>query len=776
MGDPPMADPPTPPPAPGARLPVIDHNSRIDIIFAALARFSVRFRWLVLAGWIVLLIAVPQIFPSLASQTKSQNAEFLPKGTPSRHAGDLGTPFQSRNSVATVLVAGRPDAILSAADQAAISRAEAGSARDREVSAVRDQGISRDGRARRALIELKSTVQFQNADAVIARLRTAIHSAKAPPGLGLHLAGQLAQAVDRQAQNKHNQQLTQLLSIVFIVALLLVVFRALLAPFITLIPALFALVIAGPLIGQAAKAGVEVSSLTQILLTVIVLGAGTDYGLFLIYRVREEIGRGAERRAAVTFALSRVGETITFSAACVIFALLSVVLADFGLYRGLGPGLAIGIAVVLVAGLTLLPALLTIFGRAAFWPSRPRPGHEHGGAWGRVAGRVVARPRGTLAVGLTVFVGLALALFGYSAAGFGTETAPAGTDSAQGESLLAAHFPIAVRNPTNVIFRLRGSVWSDPAPLAAAQQGLAGSREFTAALGALNPNGVTVAPAQLTALHARLGPPQRLALTEPPALAASIPAPVYAAYRAESQFVSADGRTIQDYVTLRAGDPAGTAALHAIPAVRAAVDVVARRIGAVDRGVAGEAPAGYDLSRISTSDLKRIIPIVLAIIAILLAVLLRSLVAPLYLVVSVGLSYLAALGLAVAVFVGIGGEAGLNFVLPFFMFIFLMALGSDYNILVMTRIREEARSLPLRDAVRRAIAATGGTVTSAGLVLAGTFAVLTVTGNSQAREIGLGLAAGILLDTFLVRTLLIPAAVILIGRRNWWPSKMGRSA
>ena len=151
---------------------------------------------------------------------------------------------------------------------------------------------------------------------------------------------------------------------------------------------------------------------------------------------------------------------------------------------------------------------------------------------------------------------------------------------------------------------------------------------------------------------------------------------------------------------------------------------------------------------------------------------LRSLIAPIYLVISVGLSYLASLGLAVLVFEFMGGQDGINFVLPFFMFIFIMALGQDYNILVMTRIREEAHHAPIRVAVKRAVEATGTTVTSAGLILAGTFGVLTATGNTQVQEIGLGLAAGILLDTFLVRTLLVPSVVVLLGRWNWWPSKL----
>ena len=191
------------------------------------------------------------------------------------------------------------------------------------------------------------------------------------------------------------------------------------------------------------------------------------------------------------------------------------------------------------------------------------------------------------------------------------------------------------------------------------------------------------------------------------------------------------------------------------------------------------APALYDVSAISDSDLSRVIPVAILVIGVLLALVMRSLVAPLYLIASVGLSYLAALGLAVLLFIDIGGSAGLTFILPFLMFIFLLALGEDYNILVMTRIREEARSLRLRDAVSRALAATGTTVTSAGLVLAGTFGVFALVGartagGGQFTNLAVGLALGILMDTFLVRTLLVPSTVLLLGRWNWWPSRMGR--
>ncbi|MGI8902514.1 MAG: MMPL family transporter [Solirubrobacteraceae bacterium] len=745
--------------------------------FLTLGRTVVRFRWVVVVVWVAAAAVLPGALPSLSSASKSENTAFLPSSTPVVRASKLAAPFQRQNSAGTLLIAGRSEGALSTTDESSIAAALRAVAAVPEVRDVRDRGLSRDGSARLALVELKGVgARSGGGTKVFDRLHAAAAGVHAPGGLGIHFAGELAQSVDANAKQSHTQQLTELLSIAFIVVLLLVVFRAVLAPLVTLLPAVLALVIAGPLIGEAAKAGLEVSDLTQLLLIVIVLGAGTDYGLFLIFRVREGLAHGVAPREAVIDALSRVGKTITFSALTVIVALVSVILAKFGLYRGLGPGLAIGIVVTLLAGLTLLPALLAIFGRKVMWPSKPRPGHEYQGAWGALAARVVAKPRRTLAVVLTVFALLALAVLAYSPAGFGSQSAPSGSDSSAGAALLDAHFPVSVRNPTNVVMRLPASVLAHPGTLAAASAALGRERAFTGVSGGLDPNGTRLSTSALLRLYAALGPPRRLPPIEPAALAARVPRRLYAAYAATSQFISPDGRTLQFYVTLRAGDPASTAALNAIPSVRAAATRAARAAGASDSGVAGEASAAYDVSQISTSDLQLIIPVVLVVIAILLAILLRSLIAPLYLIASVGLSYLASLGLAVLLFVKLGGASGLSFVLPFFMFVFLMALGEDYNILVITRIREEATHADLPTAVRRAIAASGGTVTSAGLVLAGTFAVLTIAGDTQTREIGLGLAAGVLLDTFLVRTLLIPSLVVLLGRWNWWPSQVESDA
>ena len=208
--------------------------------------------------------------------------------------------------------------------------------------------------------------------------------------------------------------------------------------------------------------GVQVSDLTPILLIVVLLGAGTDYGLFLIFRVREELRRGKDVDEAVAFSLCKVGESITFSGLTVIGALATVVVATFGLYKGLGPALAIGIAVALLANLTLLPALLAVLGRSVFWPRIPRVGRHKGGAWGRIAGKVVGRPVLTLIIGLVIFGGLALSMLAYTPNGFNNPPVSATSDSGRGQAILSADFPSVQTNPTTVVFRLPVSVWSDP--------------------------------------------------------------------------------------------------------------------------------------------------------------------------------------------------------------------------------------------------------------------------------------------------------------------------
>jgi putative drug exporter of the RND superfamily len=741
-------------------------------VFASVARFDIRFRWLIVAIWIAITIAAVLALPSLSSVTQSSNAQFLSASEPSVRAGALAAPFEGSNpsSTAIIVVTSAPHE-MTAADDDAFNRALSAARRVPGVSLVRDEGASRDGQAREALVVSSAAALGGTAATdVVDGVRRAFTLASPPAGVRFYLTGQLASNVDFNSSTKGKN--IAAFSVIFILALLLLVYRAALAPLITLIPAGLTVTLAGSLIAEASKAGLTVSVVTQELLIVLILGAGTDYGLFLVFRVREELGRGTPPRQAIEAALARVGESISYSAITVVAALLTLLLASFGIYRDLGPALAIGVGVMLAASLTLTPALLAIAGRAAFWPSRPGAGPQGPGLWGRLAERVVRRPAAMIALGVLLFGGLAAGIAGYATGGL-TNTPPAASDSAQGAAVLAAHFPQASAGSDELLLRFTTPAWDNPDPIAAAQHALAADPVFRTVAGPFTPQGPFTA-AQLTRLHATLGP--AAALPQAPPAGSSITPQVYAAYRSTAQWISPDGRTVQFYAALRAGPAGSPAAVSAVPRARDALTDAARAVRATAWGMAGQDASSYDIQQAGNSSLARVVPVVLALIFVLLALLLRSLVAPWYLVITVGLSYLAALGFAMIVFVHLGTQGGLNFVLPFLMFVFAMALGEDYNILVMSRIREEARKQPgFRDALTHAMGVTGGTITSAGIILGGTFVVLgAVGGNSQAQELGFSIAFGVLLDTFFVRTLLVPSIAVLLGRRNWWPSRLSR--
>ena len=749
--------------------------------FVGIGKFSVRFRWFIVVGWVLITIFSVKAFPGLNSISQNGNSGFLPDNTPSIQASKLATPFQGNKSSASLtLIVARDSGPLTAADQATIDQVEAYIRTQPNVLLLRDTGVSRDGAARQATIQADVPARGGGAaDTLVSNIRSELSSVSQSSGLSMHLTGTLAQHIDTVANSKSTQRQTTNFTYIFIIVLLLLVFRAPLAPLITLIPAGLVLALSGPVItGAANHFNVSVSSITQVILIVLVLGAGTDYALFLIYRVREELRRGLTPPDAVVKAVSTVGETITFSALTVMAALLSLLIAQFGLYQSLGPALAIGIFLMLLAGLTILPALLAIFGRAVFWPTSTKPVDVQPiGLWGRLTAGLVQRPVLTLAIGVIFFGGLAIGTINSPTAGFGDQgSGPAGTDSTAGTDLIAKHYPAPSGNLTEAFFHYSQSIWANPAQLDVAQQQLSSIAAIKTVLGPLSPNGIPLTVPQLTALHQTLGAPQRLPPEEPVALQSTVPALIYNAYRGTAQYISTDGQTVAFLTILKDGG-SGPTELNAVPALRDAVNHAGQVAGAAQNGVFGLNEFAYDVNQISSSDLNHIIPLVSVLIALLLALVMRSLTAPLYLVASVVLSYLAALGLVAIVFVHFGGQSGVNFVLPFLMFVFLMALGSDYNILVMMRIREEAHTKPLREAVRDAVSITGTTVTTAGMILAGTFTVLGVAagngpGSAQIQQIGFGIAAGVLMDTFLVRTLLVPSVVILLGRWNWWPSPL----
>jgi putative drug exporter of the RND superfamily len=461
-----------------------------------------------------------------------------------------------------------------------------------------------------------------------------------------------------------------------------------------------------------AEAGVTVTGQSGGILPVLVFGAGTDYALLMVSRYREELRRHEDKHDAIRVALRHTAPVILTSGGTVMAALLTLSLAEVTGTSGLGPIGALGIAMAMVSMLTILPALLTIFGRGAFWPFVPRLGsegtNETHGAWRRIAEWVARGPRrvwlGTTALLAVMIAGLTFLNSDLTTGNmFRNEV-----DSVRGQELLEAGFPAGSNAPTNVLV-------TDEAELGAVRSAVARA-----------PGVAEISP------RTERGPA---------------------------------GAKLE--VTLDE-DPYSTAGFGLIPGIRDA----ARGVAGDDVLVGGPTAEEHDLRRSAARDNRLIVPIALLVVFVILAALLRAITAPLVLIGTVIVSYFAALGIGAFFFENVFDFPGMPPDLPLFAFIFLVALGIDYNIFLMARVREETLTHGTRDGTIRGLAVTGAVITSAGLVLAGTFSTLAVLPLVALTEIGFTIAIGVLIDTFLVRSLLVPALVLEIGDRVWWPSAL----
>ena len=468
---------------------------------------------------------------------------------------------------------------------------------------------------------------------------------------------------------------------------------------------------------------IDLNGQTQGILDVLVLGAATDYALLLISRYREELHHHESRFEAMRIALRGVVEPIVASGTTVIAGLMVLLLSDLSSNRGLGPVGSIGIASAMLAALTLLPALLVLCGRWIFWPKVPRfddVDEKLSGIWSKVGSLVDRRPKPiwiTTAVVLIIFAGLSTTLKSDGLSQ--TEAFTSRTDSVVGLEKLGEHFPSGEGSPVEIIVNQ-----ADIATVSAAVKTL--------------PNVAQVAP-----LFAKDS------VTQQPT----------------SEVLIVDGKALL-YATLSVA-PDSKEARESIPVIREAVKKIDGSIL-----VGGQSAVNYDIDESSRRDNRVIIPIVLILIAIILGLLLRSVFAAGLLLVTVVLSFLATLGVCALVFEYVFGFAGTDASFPLFAFVFLVALGIDYNIFLMTRVREEAQKIGTRAGMIKGLTVTGGVITSAGVVLAATFGVLGVLPLVFLAEIGFAVAFGVLLDTIVVRSLLVPALVRVIGPKIWWPSKL----
>lgn len=513
-------------------------------------------------------------------------------------------------------------------------------------------------------------------------------------------------------------------TLIVVAVILILVYRSPILWILPLFTAGTALGLATMIVYYLAKGNViDLNGQTSGILDVLVLGAATDYALLLISRYREELHHHDSRYESMRIALRGVREPILASGSTVIVGLLVLLLSDLSSNRGLGPVGSIGIACAMFATLTLLPALLVVFGRWIFWPKVPRfddVDEKLSGMWAKVGNFVDRRPKPiwiTTAAALIVFAGLSTTLKSDGLSQ--VEAFTTRTDSVIGLEKLGEHFPSGEGSPVEIIVKQ-----SDIAAVSDAVKGVG--------------NVASVVP--LTELDpATKQPTSTIKIVDGTAL-------LYATLT-----VPADSREAKDL----------------IPSLREAA-----KKASPTALIGGQAAIGYDVDQSSKRDNRVIIPIVLILIAIILGLLLRSILAAGLLLVTVILSFLATLGVCALVFEHVFGFAGTDASFPLFAFVFLVALGIDYNIFLMTRVREEAQKIGTRAGVIKGLTVTGGVITSAGIVLAATFGVLGVLPLVFLAEIGFAVAFGVLLDTIVVRSLLVPALVRIIGPKIWWPSKL----
>jgi len=505
-------------------------------------------------------------------------------------------------------------------------------------------------------------------------------------------------------------------TVILVLILLLVIYRSPVLPFVPLLAVGFGYFVAGGILALIATAlDVTLSGQATSLMVILLFGAGTDYGLLLISRYREELRREGDARVALATALGETWEAIAASGLTVTLAVLTLAFAKYGDYTSFAPVLGLGVFVTLIAGLTLMPALLAVLGRRAFWPRRPKLGDatQHR-TWQRIAERVAAAPKRAAALVTVVLVVLALGCLFYSPRFSFTEDFLKDMPSKQGYALLEKHFPKGSLAPTTVLVK---------APQA--------PPEFV--------TGMIVG-----------------ALSESPGVAAAFPTGT-----------ADDGKLLSFQVILE-GDPYSKEALQQVRQLRE----TARKAAAAGQATAlvgGPTAMQADTWALSNRDTIVVAVVALVVVGVILAVLLRALVAPLYLLATNLLSYLAALGATIFITEVLLGWERISYRIPLYMFIFLVALGSDYNIFITTRIRGEALLHGLRDGTVKALAATGGVLTSAGIILAGTFLILLSQPVKDLAEISIGVAIGVLLDTFLVRTALVPGLTLAIGPKAGWP-------
>lgn len=685
--------------------------------------------WLAVAG-----IGGPY-FGKISEVSTNSQTDFLPASAESTQVVEQQGDFLGTDAVPAILVF-EADGSLTDAHRTYLEGLTGQLAASGTFTGESSPVIySEDGRAAELILPISTD---QETRTVVDNIRSEI--TQAPDGLTGYVTGPAGFSADLVEAFGGIDGILLAVALIVVFVILLVVYRSPLLPIIVLTSSMVALSGAIFVIWHMANAGwVMINGQVQGILLILVVGAATDYSLLYVARYREALTQYVSRWDATRAAWRGSLEPILASGGTVIAGLLCLLLSELSSNKALGPVAATGIVLSMLASLTFLPAVLALLGRVAFWPARPRYSSTvkdaSAGFWAKIAAFVSGKPRK-----LWLVTALALAIFaGFSATfqanGVRQSDLVLGQSQARdGQNVLAEHFPGGSGSPANVI-------------VPAAEQDTA-----VAALDGLD--GVSSIAAVAQESPAGTVPVGASAESVPPVFAAVTPTEV-------------DGRVMLQ-VTL--ADPADS------PQAEETVRQMRESLASAAPGslVGGTTASALDTIDSAQRDRALIIPVVLVVIALILMVLLRSILAPLMLVAATVLSYLTALGVSALVFNHVFNFPGADPTVPLYGFVFLVALGIDYTIFLMTRVREEALHQGTEQGLRTALVATGGVITSAGIVLAATFAALGVIPLIFLAQLAFIVAFGVLLDATVVRALLIPALVEDIGKKIWWPSRLSR--
>jgi putative drug exporter of the RND superfamily len=690
-----------------------------------------RTKWFVLVGWIVVLVITQPIGSKLSDVTTDDTESFLPASAESTEVVRLLNSDFSQGETDTGIVVYKHSGGLTAADKekiAADARAIQAAGTDK-INLVRPPEVpfapgssptlvSTDGSV--ATMVLTTPADFEK-EADWGKAIRDITDANTG-GMQVFLTGGVGFNTDADEVFSDIDTKLLLATVALVLVLLGAIYRSVLVALTPLIVVFFAYTVTQALVYALANAGATVSSNSTSILIVLMFGVGTDYCLLLVSRYREELRRIDDKHAAMARAVRRAGPAILASGMTVSLAMLTLALADNKNTSSLGPVAAIAVFTAMVAGLTLLPTLLTIFGRRGFWPRRSvveyDPAHaaeEHRGLWRRFGDRVLERPAAALLVTGVVFIAGAFGLLAYRVDYSTTSFFKHSVEAVEGFDVLRSAFPAGTLAPTTVLVESSGG---------------------------------PVTPFDVNEVESRLRDVNGVASVS------------------DTGLRSTNGQ-IGEVDAVLSKDPLNKNGLDIVPRMR---DAVANLPGGVTALVGGTSAINFDVDEANQRDIEIIVPLALVVMAVILAILLQALVAPLVLLASVILSFACTLGISILIIRYVVGDAGFDSAIPLFAFIFLVALGIDYTIFLMARVREEARRYGTREGMLRALSATGPVITSAGIILAGTFSVLMTLPVSFTFDLGLMVALGILLDTFIVRTIMVPAAVEVLGDKVWWPS------